>query len=175
VTLDPKNVALHPGGHFSQEWQTKLPAGIPFAEIFEPATWTEVVKLMKTRGKRPARDDLLRVIAADGSYDVTCTIVGINDGYALEFRHGRRPSPVAQVLDDLDALPATGSSADLKERATVLRKRWAAAGISRDDIGAARRAYAKDHHPDAGAADGHRLAAANAVLDHALASMQEAA
>jgi hypothetical protein len=175
AALDPKDVTLHLAGQLTQSWEVRLPAGVSFSDILVPGTWTEIEKLMRSRGggKRPKAHDLLRRVGS--GFDAMCLVVSVGDGYSLEFYCGKRPSSVAQVLDDLDALPDTGSSAELKEQAKTLRKRWAAAGVSREDIGAARRAYAKTSHPDAGAVDGQRLAAANAILDAALASMQEAA
>jgi hypothetical protein len=175
VTLDPKTVLMHPSGHVSREWQTRLPAGVSYTDVFKPDTWSSIELLMRQRGgqKRPVKDDLIRIIGV--GFDVLCLVVGVDGGYQLEFYAGRKPSPVAQVLNDLDALPDTGTSSELKERAGVLRKRWAASGISRDDLNSARRAYAKKTHPDAGAVDGQRLAEANAILDAAMANLPEAA
>jgi hypothetical protein len=172
--LDAKTVQLQPAGHFSQEWQVRLPPEVSFHDIFEPRIWAEVEKIMRSRGnKHPRQHDLLRVIGH--GFDVICLVTTVSDGYGLEFYAGKRPSPVAQVLDDLTALPDTVSSTELKERASVLRKRWAAAGISREHLNSARRVYAKTAHPDTNAVDGQRLAAANAILDAALATMQEVA
>jgi hypothetical protein len=174
MQLDPKAVQLHPEGHLAQTWQVRLPVGVSYGDIFRSDTWAYVEKTMRQRGpKRPRTDDLLRVIGS--GFDVVCLIVSVGDGFGLEFYAGRRPSPVAQVLDDLDALPNTASAADIKERAKVLRQRWAAAGICREDIASARRTYAKNHHPDTNRVDGQRLAAANSILDAALTSIQEAA
>jgi hypothetical protein len=175
MRLDPKVVVLHPAGHISQEWQVRLPAGVGLADVFRADTWANIEKLMRQRGpKRPAKDDLIRAIAADGSFDMTCTVIAVSDGYALEYRHGRRPSPVAQVLDDLDALPSTSTSSAMNEQAKILVKRWRSAGVSREDLGTARRLYAKANHPDAGALNGQRLAMANAVLDRALQTAEAA-
>jgi hypothetical protein len=176
AALDAKAVQVHPAGHLSQSWEVRAPPGFAFADLFVPQAWAQVERIMRPRkGKCPAKNDLLRVISADGSYDATCTIREVSDtGYVLEYRHGRRPSPVAQVLHDLDGLPDTGSSAELKEQATTLRKRWAAAGISRDDIGSARRTFAKNNHPDTNAVNGQRMKTANAILDAALENLEAA-
>jgi hypothetical protein len=173
--LDPKTVIVHPTGHLASEWQVRLPASVSFGDIFRPAIWADVENLMRGRGgmKRPAKDDLIRIIG--NGFDVMCLVEAVDAGYRLAFYAGKRPSAVSQVLDDLDALPDTGSSAELRAQAKTLKKRWAAAGIRREDISSARRAYAKSNHPDTSAVDGQRLAAANAVLDAALASLQEAA
>jgi hypothetical protein len=175
MRLNPKTVGLHPGGHLSQEWQVRLPAGVSYGDIFRPETWADIEKLMRQRGgmKRPRQDDLIRIIGA--GFDVVCLLVSVEAGYELQFYAGKRPAPVAQILHDLGTLPDTGSSAELKQQANTLRKRWAAAGISRDDINSARRTFAKDHHPDTHPVSGQRLAAANAILDHALAGQEEAA
>jgi hypothetical protein len=172
--LDPKTVLLQQAGHISQEWQVKLPAGTSYGSIFKPETWTDVEKLMRNRGpKRPRKDDLLRIISS--GFDVLCLVVAVDAGYRLEYYAGKRPSPVAQVLDDLAALPNSSTSAELKQQTNTLRKRWAAAGITREHLNNARRAYAKRMHPDANAVDGRQLAAANATLDAAMASLPEAA
>ena len=173
MQLDPKAVLVHPAGHISQEWQVRVPAGTSFGDIFKPALWTGIEKVMRQRGpKRPRKDDLTARHRRTVSMSVP-----------RRLRLRRLPTwilrrsetlPVAQVLDDLDALPRTSSSAELKKQANTLRKRWAAAGVTREDLSSARRAFAKTAHPDTNAVNGQRLAAANAILDAALAS-QEAA
>jgi hypothetical protein len=71
-------------------------------------------------------------------------------------------------------LPDTGSS-ELRTQAKALSKRWRDAGFTRDDVASARRAFARTEHPDINPVNGQRLAAANAVIDAALASLPEAA
>jgi hypothetical protein len=174
ATLDPKAVQIFPSGHLAQEWQTRV-AGVAYPDLFVTSTWSEVEKRMRTRkGKCPVANDLLRVIAADGSYDVTTTIVRVSDGYTLEFRHGRTPAALSQVLNDLDALQA-GDASEMKDRAKDLPRRWKAMGATREDLNAARRRAAKSGHPDVNPVDGKHLAAVNALLDTALASLPEGA
>jgi hypothetical protein len=175
VALDPKAVIVHPAGHLARNWEVKLPAGISYATIFRPSTWAAIEKLMRTRGggKRPAKNDLVRIIGSQ--FDVICIVVAVEDGYRLEFYSGKRPPALAQVLADLDALPQAATSADIKKQAATLSKRWRDSGVGREHLNAARRTYAKASHPDTNETDGKRLAAANAILDHAMATLQEPA
>jgi hypothetical protein len=168
MRLDAKTVLVHPAGHVARDWQVKLPAGVSFGDIFRPSTWTEIEKYMRQRGgnKRPTKDELIRIIGA--GFDVTCVVQSVSDGYRLRFYSGIRPAPLPLILADLDALPEASTAAEVKARASALRKKWAAAGVSREDIAGARRAFAKANHPDTGSADGKRLASANSLLDYAL-------
>jgi hypothetical protein len=174
MPLDPKTVLMHQTGHLAQHWEIRLPAGVSYSDIFRPAIWSGIERLMRQRGpRRPVKDDIIRILGA--GFDVQCLVVGVDAGYLLEYYAGKRPSPVAQVLDDLDSLPIASAASELKEQAKALRKRWKAVGVTRQDIASARRRFAQQNHPDTSAVDGQRLATANAVLDAALASLPEAA
>jgi hypothetical protein len=178
VALDPEVTVVHPEGHLAQTWQVRLPPGISYPAIFQPETWAAVEMLMRKRGngKRPMKSDLIRIISAGGSFDVVCLVASVANGYVLEYYSGKRPSSVQQVvLDDLATLPDHASSADLKARARNFGKRWAAAGVTKEDIGRVRRAQAKSSHPDTHAGDGRKLAQVNAVLDDAMRHLGEAA
>lgn len=170
--LDSKVVQIRGAEFAFGSWAVRLPAGIAYADIFDASIWKAIRKHLKPRGDRqPRKDDLLRIIGGD--FDVVCVVVAVGDeGYQLAFYGGRKPSGVSQVLDDLSSL--TAKTPDQAWTVATVR-RWEAGGVSKDDLGTARRTFSKTAHPDAGTADGRRLAAANALLDKALDSLAGAA
>jgi hypothetical protein len=173
--LDPKTVPVRLVEQVYATWCITLPDGYTFADIFETGVWKKIAEFMKPRGdRRPKPNDLIRILDAKGTFDVTVIVRSVTtDGYVLAYRDGLRPSGTAQILNDLDGIPDEAS--DLQTWNGTVRKRWKAIGIGKTELEAARRTFAKANHPDAGAVNGQRLAAANSVLDAALASIQEAA
>jgi hypothetical protein len=166
--LNPKAVVVHTADHAATSWAVRLPSDCRFGDIFTPHTWVDIEILMRSRGGRcPRRDDLIRCIGA--GFDIVAKVDAVSDGYRLTLYGGRPPSLTAQVVSDLAAIPAEAE--DLTELARSLRQRWQAMGVTTADLGAAKRLYSKERHPDVGVHAGN-LAVANALIDKVAAHLK---
>jgi hypothetical protein len=72
-------------------WVVNVPRQYDIADLLDPALWRQVELAIRDRAGRPKEGDLVRCIAADGSFDAFLAIRSVNRGYDLVYSHGRLP------------------------------------------------------------------------------------
>jgi hypothetical protein len=72
-------------------WAVTIPNHYTINDLYDPALWRQVELALQARAGRPKPGDLIRAIAADGSFDAVFSIEVVNRGYHLRFHHGRQP------------------------------------------------------------------------------------